>query len=133
MKALLHRYPLLRQLAYFGMIGTAAAITQLGIVVLLVELTGLKPLIANVIGFLFAFNVSYFGHRNFTFSGTNTHHHVAIKRLFIVAASNFIANEGLFYIFLNLFKIYYPIALLLVLLILPAVTFLLGKFWVFRS
>jgi putative flippase GtrA len=130
--AFLQRYPLLRQLTYFGLIGGCAAAVQLLAVITLVETTGLKPLSANVFGFLLAFNISYFGHRRFTFAGTNIKHHIAMRRLFTVASANFIANETLFYIFLNVFKMYYPLALLLVLIILPTVTFILGRFWVFK-
>jgi putative flippase GtrA len=126
------RYPLTRQLFYFGIVGTTAAFVQLSIVILLVSFTGLHPLTANIVGFIFAFNVSYFGHRLFTFAGTSTQHHIAVRRLLSVAISNFIANEGLFYIFLMVFKFYYPIALLLVLLILPVITFILSKKWVFK-
>jgi putative flippase GtrA len=129
---LFFRYPLTRQLFYFGIVGTTAAIVQLSIVIFLVRNTSLHPLVANVVGFLFAFNVSYFGHRRLTFEETQTQHPIAIRRLFSVAACTFIANESLFYIFLRVFKIHYFVALLLVLLILPISTFILNKYWVFR-
>lgn len=132
-RSLFLRYPLTRQLFYFGMVGTTAAIVQLSIVIFLVNTTALQPLAANVIGFLFAFNVSYFGHRQLTFEETQTQHHIAIRRLFSIAVSTFIANESLFYIFLRVFKLHYFVALFLVLLILPVSTFILNKYWVFRG
>lgn len=130
---LLQRYPLLRQLTYFGLIGSCAAAVQLLTVIALVETTRLEPLLANAVGFLLAFNVSYLGHRRFTFADTNAKHHIAIRRLFTVASANFIANESLFFIFLRVFKLYYPVALFLTLIILPTITFILGKFWVFKT
>src|ERR1700690_2903459 len=123
---------LIRQLGFFGIVGCCAAVVQLCVVILLVEFTHMHPLVANIIGFLLAFNVSYFGHRSLTFAGTTVNHKVAVTRLFGLGVANFIANEGLFYIFLTVFKLYYPIALILVLAILPALTFVISKLWVFR-
>lgn len=124
---------LLKQIMRFGIVGGSAAFVNFSIVILLVESGVLQqPLYANMIAFVFAFQVSYFGHRYWTFNGTVTEHRVAMPRLFVISGTNFIANEGLFYFFLNTFQLPYPLALLLVLAILPVVTFTFSKLWVFR-
>jgi putative flippase GtrA len=120
------------QLLRFGTIGSMAALVHLTVVMSLVEAQLLTPLTANVIAFSLAFQVSYWGNRSWTFHLTSAEHHVAIPRLFLVAGSGFIANEGLFYLFMRNFNLPYPIALILVLSILPIVTFSLSKFWIFR-
>ena len=117
----------------FGIIGSSAALVNFSIVVALVE-SGLvqQPLYANMVAFAFAFQVSYFGHRFWTFNETITEHRVAMPKLLLISGANFFANEGLFYFFLNTFQLPYPLALLLVLAILPVVTFTVSKLWIFR-
>lgn len=126
------RNKLFHQLLRFGLIGLLAGAVHFSIVVLLVESAGLKPLIANIFAFLAAFQVSYWGHRYWTFRGTTASHRMALPRLFLVCSAAFAANESLFYLFLALFNLPYPIALFLVLAILPLLTFTLSKLWVFR-
>ena len=57
----------MRQIAIFIAVGSAAALTHLTVVAVVVELFGLQPLAANVIGFCVAFLVSFTGHARFTF------------------------------------------------------------------
>lgn len=120
------------QLFRFGMVGIAAAIVHFSCVTLFVELSLMKPLIANIFAYIIAFQVSYSGHRYWTFRGTVTQHRVAFPKLLLVSTLTFLANESLFYIFMSYFNLPYQIALLIVLTILPLGTFALSKFWVFR-
>lgn len=123
---------LLRQLIRFGMVGATAATVHFSLVIFFVEIGQLQPLVANVIGFVVAFQVSYWGHRYWTFHGTSALHRVALPKLLLVASSGFAANESLFYLFTVSLNLPYPIALFIILSILPIINFTLGKFWVFR-
>jgi len=123
--------PLIRQIARFGIVGVTAATTHFAIVVALVQYASIPPLVANLFAFMVSFQVSYWGHRAWTFSGTAVLHSEALPKLLLVQICNMAANETLFYIFLQM-HLPYQIALLLVLSILPIFTFLLGKFWVFK-
>lgn len=118
------------QIIRFGIVGIAAAITHVLTVIFLVEHQWMQPLIANIFGYLLAFQVSYFGHRHFTFQHSAPISET-IGRFVIVATIGFSFNESLFYLFLHYFNQYYPIALLLTLTITPLMTFILGKLWVF--
>jgi putative flippase GtrA len=120
------------QLCRFGVVGVTAGTVHFSIVVFCVELGSLKPLVANVIAYMIAFQVSYSGHRYWTFRGTLAEHRVAFPKLLLVQTLTFIANESLFYLFMNFFHLPYQVALLIVLTILPITTFALSKFWVFR-
>ncbi len=117
----------------FGIVGVTAASVHFSLVIFFVELYALKPLQANVIAFLIAFQVSYWGHRYWTFRGTTNSHRVALPRLFVICGSSFIANEGLYYLVLTYLKLPYPLALLVVFAILPLVNFTFEKFWVFQN
>lgn len=122
--------PMLTQICRFGIVGLTAAAIHFTTVVTVVQLTGLKPLIANIAGFLVSFQMSYWGHRQWTFNGTAALHRVAFPRLLCIQLINFAANESLFYLFLSL-HLPYPVALLIVLAVLPVFTFVTSKWWVF--
>jgi putative flippase GtrA len=120
---------LIRQLARFGAVGIAAMAVHWSIVALLVPL-GSPPLLANVIAFAIAFNVSYVGHRNWTFADT-TPHATTFRRFLGVALLSFALNEALYYLLLRQ-GIEYRIALFAVLVAVAALTFVLSRYWAFR-
>lgn len=124
-------FSLFLQIFRFGIVGIIAAIFHVSIVIYLVQQWFLLPLVANIFAFMFSFQLSYWGHRLWTFSDSDTLHSIAIPRLLFIQLINFAANETLFFIFLSL-NLPYPIALILVLTILPLFTFITSKFWVFR-
>ncbi len=126
-------FPLFLQLARFGLVGASAAVVHFSMVVLLVETRWLQPLVANLVAFSLAFQVSYWGHRTWTFSGTQQKHSVAFPRLLLVSSLAFAANESLFYLLMSQFKLTYMPALLIVLSILPLAVFTINKLWVFPS
>lgn len=120
------------QLTRFGLVGISAALVHFTVVVVLVELQWLLPLIANIVAFGLAFQVSYWGHRNWTFSGTQQKHAVALPRFLLVSSLAFVANESLFYLLMAEFNLSYIPALVLVLSILPLLVFTVNKLWVFE-
>lgn len=122
---------MIKQLFRFGLVGILAAAVHMGIVVLIVQTWLIEPLIANVFAFAFSFQVSYWGHRLWTFEGTTALHRDAFPKLVFIQAINFAANETLFYTFLSM-DLPYPIALFITLAILPVFTFFSSKLWVFR-
>lgn len=122
---------LIFQLMRFGLVGVIAAAVHFFIVVNLVQSYGYEPLVANIAAFLVSFQLSYYGHRRFTFYGTTTVHAVAFPKLLTLQIFNFIANESLFYFLLSL-HLPYQLALLIVLSVLPIFTFAVSKFWIFQ-
>jgi len=120
------------QIAKFLTIGSFAAVVHFSVVVLLVQLFHYVPLIANVAGFVVSFQLSYWGHRLWTFSDTMVSHREAYPKLVVVQVVNFSVNESLYFLFLSL-GLPYQLALLIVLAILPVFTFITSKFWVFQS
>lgn len=127
------KFPLLFfQLFRFGIVGVIAASIHFMTVVMLVQNFSFEPLFANIFGFLVSFHASYWGHRLWTFQGTESLHEVSFPKLFLLQAANFSANETIFYIFLVL-HLPYPLALIITLGILPVFTFVSSKFWVFKA
>ncbi len=123
----------LAELLRFSVTGGLSSLVHFTVVVLLVEFGQLLPLTANVIAFLTAFSVSYFGHRHFTFARADKSFSTAsLPRFFTIATMSFVMNESLFYYLLHGLNMYYPVALIIVLATVSAFTFTLSKFWAFR-
>ncbi|MCH9644353.1 MAG: GtrA family protein [Gammaproteobacteria bacterium] len=121
-----------QQIIRFGIVGSSAAFVNMIIVVLIVELLHWHPLSANLVGFLCSFNISYFGHRGYTFHGDVSNSHAAsIPRFLMIALMGLFMTEGLFYIFLHHLHIYYVVSLILVIGIVASINFMLGKYWAF--
>lgn len=121
-----------KQLFRFGVIGLTALGVHLFAVMIMVSMLGLAPLIANVIGFLIAFQVSYWGHYKWTFEAEHIPHKMAYARFFFTASCNFIFNEILYAGLLYNTELPYDLALFIVLIFISALTFIVSKFWVFR-
>jgi putative flippase GtrA len=128
-KASILKHPHIGQLLRFGVIGTSAAAVNMVGVIILVECFAWQPLWANVIAFLIAYNVSFFGHRFWTFAEGNAQ---SCQKFFMVACFSFIINEGLFYMLLHWVGWWYPVALFVDLLCVAVVTFIFSKFWAFK-
>jgi len=124
----------MRQIAIFIAVGSAAALTHLGVVAVVVELLALRPLTANVIGFCVAFLVSFAGHARWTFPLSPERFAAARARFFAVACTGFVLNQAAYAEALNLFGPRYYLPSLAVVLIGVAVsTFLLSKLWAFAQ
>src|SRR5690242_16395869 len=106
--------PLFFQLFRFGVVGLTAASIHFSTVVFLVQYNAIQPLIANVFGFMVSFQVSYWGHRRWTFQDSIALHRTAFPKLLLVQLFNLAANEGLFYMLLSL-HLPYTLALIIVL------------------
>lgn len=119
------------QIGRFGVIGVTAAIVNFMLVLYLVSAGYLSPLAANILAFLIAFQVSFWGHKHWTFRCAGRHLS-SLSKFFIVAAVSFLLNEGLFATFLKAAHLYYPVALILTLAIVPPLTFLFSKVWAFK-
>lgn len=121
------------QLLQFVLVGGTAAATHLAVVGLLVSLSGMPPLWANVLAFLVAFVVSYNGHALLTFSAARARGWPVVAKFFAVACLSFVANELLYYIALNWLHWHYFWSLAAVLVLVAIGTFVMSKFWAFKA
>lgn len=121
------------ELCRFGMVGGMAAIVNLIGVIFFVETFSLDPLLANVFAFCIAFFVSFFGHRLWSFKAHDTVIKKSLVKFLCVAIAGFLMSEALYFIFYKIIKLHYIPALILVLFIVPPITFLLSKFWAFSK
>jgi putative flippase GtrA len=122
-----------RQLFWFGVVGVTAMLVHLGSVALILVPLGLTPLLANILGFLVAFQVSHSGHRHFTFRDQESPAASSRGRFFVVALLSFAVNEVLYWLLLRYTTLDYRVALAMVLVAVAALTFVLARYWAFAS
>ena len=123
---------IISQLGWFVAVGCCAAATHWLIAVLAVATLGLEPLVANVLGWLVAFGVSFAGHYQLTFRRQRGPWAKAAWRFFIVSALGFGVNELAYAFLLSATTLRYDVLLALILIAVAVVTFILGRFWAFR-
>ena len=124
---------MIRQLKWFVGVGVLAALVHVAAITLYVEVFHLPVLLSNMIAFMTAFGVSYFGHKYGTFAHQNSSHRQAIPRFYMTALLGFVLNNTLFYVLYSILGMPYLQALVIVLGGVAILTFILSKFWAFRG
>lgn len=120
-----------RELFWFGAVGLTAMAVHLASVALVLVPLGLSPLVANVIAFLIAFQVSHAGHRRFTFSHHDAPASQSRWRFFAVACASFLVNELMYAALLRFTTLDYRVALFIVLVLVAALTYVSSRTWAF--
>lgn len=123
----------MKQLFWFAVVGVTAMLVHLGTVSLMFVPWGIHPLVANVLGFLIAFQVSHAGHRVFTFTTSTATVNNTRIRFFAVAVGSFLVNEALYAALLHFTTLDYRVALAIVLVVVAALTFFLARNWAFAA
>lgn len=122
-----------RELFWFGIVGITAMLVHLGSVSLLLVPLGLPPLVANVIAFLIAFQVSHAGHHRLSFGSAQAPAARSRQRFFVVALASFAVNELMYAALLRFTDLDYRVALAIVLVAVAALTFVSARNWAFAS
>lgn len=120
-----------RELFWFGAVGVTAMLVHLACVALVLVPLGLDPLIANLIAFLIAFQVSHAGHRRLTFGHHDAPAARSRVRFFGVALTSFVVNELMYWALLRFTSMDYRAALAIVLVAVAALTFVVARQWAF--
>jgi putative flippase GtrA len=121
-----------QRLIYFLGIGITSACVHILIVLSLVTFLQWHPLIANIIAFLTAFNISYLGHKHLTFARLQDQKQLSLVHFFFVASSTGILNEFFYFLLLRYTHLNYLTALILILGIVAIYSFVLSRFWACR-
>jgi len=121
---------LIQQAARFLVVGLLAMGTHF-LVFLVISHFGVAALIGNVIAFVVAFQVSFWGHFKWSFRESGNAKVPAMIRFFTVSVSGFIVNELMFAALLEWTPLPEKWALLIVLFSVAGGTFLWSKFWAF--
>ena len=119
---------------WFCFTGSAAAATHFICLMALVDYVDLTPQLANPIAFIFAFLVSFLGHFRFTFRQISQNLLTTLWRWLFTSILGFLLNQLFFLLGLKLFgSEAYGVIWFVVTIIVTILTFILAKFWAFRS
>ncbi len=120
------------QLMRFGVIGVLAALTHYAIAITLTH-KSMLPAWANLIAFVIAFWVSYFGHRYFSFDAGDVSHQQTLPRFILVAVLGFILNESLLLLMLHFTSITIALGLPFIIILTAVFTFILSRQFAFDT
>lgn len=115
---------------WFLAVGGAAALTHMSVFAL--AQNHLWPEVANALGFVIAFFVSFAGHRLLSFKDAGTTVATSFKRFVVTALAGFASNEVVFVLLLRGLGLPALVALFLALVFAAGQTFVLSRFWAFR-
>jgi putative flippase GtrA len=121
----------LRQMARFAVVGAAATATHVSVGLVLAEGLGLAPFWANLWAFATAVLVSYAGNLVWTF-GMAAEGFGRLPRFVALALCGLVANQTIVFIAVDLAGWSYRVALVVIVLAVPLLTYLASCRWVFR-
>lgn len=122
----------LGQLIRFGVIGVIAAVTHYCIAIFLTD-NHLAAAWANLVAFVIAFWVSYFGHRYFSFDAGDVSHQQTLPRFILVAVFGFILNESLLLLMLHFTQTSMALGLPFIIILTAMFTFILSRQFAFDT
>lgn len=116
------------QLIRFGWVGVLATLIHLGVAAILIY----SPLnwhvvTVNVVAFMVAFQVSFWGHRYFTFRRPGH-----MRRFLVAALLGMLIHNILLIVIYKIGWFGEWLSILLAMAVAPIVVYLLSRFWVFR-
>jgi len=123
---------MIKEVSWFIAVGCAAAATHWMVAVSCVDRVGVSPLVANVLGWLVAFSVSFWGHYRLTFRHQRKELVTAFKRFFLVSAGGFLINELSYAFLLKATSVPYDLLLAAILVAIAFLTFVISRLWAFR-
>lgn len=121
---------ILRQLLVFGMVGVVATATHYLVALACHEGLGINLYAANLAGYGTAVALSYIGHGKLTFQAVLNQS--VLQRFLAVSLAVFLTSEGLLAALEAGLQLPHRLSLAVVVLIIPCITFVLNKFWVYR-
>jgi putative flippase GtrA len=121
----------LKQISRFGFVGVLATAVHVSLGLGMHNGLGVPALWANLIAFACALGVSFFGQTRLTFPDS-TADGGAFARFAVVAVSGLGLNQLIVWIVTSLVGGPYWLALAIIIVTVPGLTFLLLKFWALR-
>lgn len=123
--------PRLQEITRFGIVGFAATGVHLAVLTLGVERLGLPPATANGLAFLCALGVTYAGQSLWVFRGRGRHGAGQVLRFAVSLGIGMLANVGIMALCVNGLKLDYRVGFVLGLVLVPALSFVINRYWVF--
>lgn len=114
----------------FIVVGGVAAFVHVTIALTLAANSAWREELINIIGFLCGATVSYIGHSQYTF-GVNSEHSFQVPRFAVLSALGLLTSTFITWLVCTYFDGPIILAMALVVVIIPMITFVGMKLWVF--
>jgi putative flippase GtrA len=121
-----------REINAFVVVGVAATCCQVGVSLAAHALLALPALAATVVGYCCAVGISYLGNSLLTFR-RRALDAPQFVRFAVISGSGLAVNLGVVFAATRGLGWSYPLAQIPVVLVVPASTFVIAKFWAFRG
>lgn len=119
-------------LARYGLVGILATVVHSAIALIVHEWFAVIPFWAHATGFCGGLITAYLGHYHYSFKDNGTHKN-RFPKFVVSSLIGFGLHQGGVVLLVNHFQLdYSTLALPLLMVCVPALTFLMSKFWVFR-
>lgn len=117
----------------FGVVGVLATATHFAALSVFVEGFGIREALANGLAFLVAVSVTYFGQSKWVFREQSQTSLRELVRFTVSVLFGFFANIAIMYVAVQAFQLRYQVGFVLAVLLVPMMTFVINKTWVFRE
>jgi putative flippase GtrA len=124
--------PVVREINVFVLVGVAATACQVGVSLAAQHWAGLGPVAASLAGYLASVGVSYLGNSLFTFRRPALHG-PQFARFATISLTGLAINLGTVWLCTHALGWPLWLAMVPVVLLVPASTFVMSKFWAFRG
>jgi putative flippase GtrA len=114
----------------FGFVGIAATVVYTGTSLAGIEVFGLPPVAASVLGQVVSTFVSYFGHAIFSFR-VEPSHRLYLIRFLLICVLTFALNVIVTWLIADVLGLSPRIAIAVVTVLIPITNYLANRFWVF--
>jgi putative flippase GtrA len=125
-------WDLIRQLFRFGMVGGLATVVNSALFLIFVDIFKVVPLLSNLLAFLCAFLVSYFGHSWWTF-GHRKHSSEKLARFLMTSLLGLAINSCFIWILMHQLHQSAYVAIIPMIFMTPLLIFCINKSWVFKA
>ena len=123
----------MKRLLKFASVGIVATLVHYFTALAAAHLINIHPEISNIIGFMIAFIVSFFGHWRWTFRDHRTRFCRALPAFALVAVSMFFFNATVFRLLLGYTHYRFELLLLFVQALVLLITYTATKYWAFAK
>lgn len=119
------------RLVRYAVTGGLSTATHVGSMVLLVELAGMRPVLASAIGFTFSIAVSYLLQKAWVFRST-ARHAGALPKFLVAAAAAALLNTTVLTLGVDVLGLHYLPVQVVALVLIPMSNYLVNSAWTFR-
>lgn len=120
------------QISRFSVIGILASTLHVAVASGLFYGFGASSLSANFIGFFCAWSLSFAGHYFWTFNRM-ADMRLAMLRFFLTSVTGLCLNQAIVWLMVEVLKQSFSLAMGVVVVVIPALTFVMSRFWAFRA